>query len=352
MSFIVEPDIDAYLKTLTDEYLIENPDCQYEPNRCIPPQENASCRSCNNNLAGNNPASQYQRLKIIQRTVRVPASLYTMNLAALNVYQKPFNKYQVVDVAGSNYLVAPGVNWNQMSDRKEPHKQVIKTGSGSTYGASSTRHTITRLRPGALSPGGTGVDIKHNSYQRYLNRIKGKGPVRRGVIPPDFGIPYIPFNRAYPIYGGKTIKTSIVSGCDCGDQTPSILYNNSGIENNIYNVTYTYGIGDKVWVDVNRTGKNIYAATIIGKNGDLYVVKSITECSTDGSIAEVPPQYLSLILCHSWNCDKDCSVIQEPTYGPGTGLVINYDKKLDDIPYPAVEPWDPSTVSSCGHSHH
>jgi hypothetical protein len=104
-----------------------------------------------------------------------------------------------------------------MSDRKDPHIQVVKTGSGSTYGASSTRRTITRLRPGALSPGGSGVDIKHNSYERYLNRLKGKGPVRRGVIPPNFGVPYIPFNRAYPIYGGKTMKTSIVSGCDCPD---------------------------------------------------------------------------------------------------------------------------------------
>ena len=38
------------------------------------------CKSygCNRNLSSSNPASQYQRLKIIQNTVRVPSSLYTM----------------------------------------------------------------------------------------------------------------------------------------------------------------------------------------------------------------------------------------------------------------------------------
>ena len=304
MSLVVEPDVDYYLKSLTDEYLIANPDCNSKPNRCIPPREKMPCRSCNNNLAANNPASQYQRLKIIQKTVRVPTSL--------NVYQKPSNKYQVVDVAGSNYIVSPGVNWNQMSDRKQPHIQVVKTGSGSTYGASSTRHTITRLRPGALSPGGSGVDIKHNSYQRYLNRIKGKGPVRRGFIPPDFGLPYIPFNLAYPVYGGKTMKTSIVSGCDCVDQNPAKLYKDSGIQNDIYNITYTYGVGDKVWVDINRTGEHIFAATIIEIMGNNeYKVCSIE----DGSISIVPAQYLSLILCHSWNCDKPATVaVDEPAF--------------------------------------
>ena len=36
-----------------------------------------SCRQCNQNLASNNPASQYQRQKLIQNTVRVQSSLYT-----------------------------------------------------------------------------------------------------------------------------------------------------------------------------------------------------------------------------------------------------------------------------------
>ena len=186
-------------------------------------------RSCDTNLTSNTPSNRYQILKLIQNTVRVPSSLYTMNLAGLNAYQRPDTTYRVVDVAGTNYLVSPGVNWNQMSDRKSPHKQVVVTSSGSTYRGSSTRRTIVRQRPGAMSPGGSGVDIKHNSYERYLNRIKGRAPLRRGIVPPGMKLPYIPFNPAFPVYGDKLMKTSIVSGCNCPEtsiEDNDILYKN------------------------------------------------------------------------------------------------------------------------------
>jgi hypothetical protein len=167
-----------------------------------------------------------------------------------------------------------------MSDRKEPHVQRVVSGSGSAYGASSTRRTITRLRPGALSPGGSGVDIKHNSYDRYLNRLKGKGPIRRGVIPPNYGVP-IPFNKAYPIYGGKTIKTSIVNNCDCpitdiiNTNADIKLYQNSDIQNQIFNVTYTFNVGDFVWAKkYNEPNiiENYEKATIISIVDGLYTL--------------------------------------------------------------------------------
>jgi hypothetical protein len=101
-----------------------------------------------------------------------------------------------------------------MSDRKEPHVQKVVTSSGSTYGGNSLKRSLVRMRPGAMSPGGIGVDIKHNSYERYLNRLKGKGPLRRGTIPPGFAT-NVPFNPAFPIYGGKTVKTNIINGCHC-----------------------------------------------------------------------------------------------------------------------------------------
>lgn len=203
-----------------------------------------------------------------------------MNLAALSVYQRPNLVYRVVDNSGATYVVPPGVNWNQMSDRKEPHVQQVVSGSGSGYGANSTKRTITRLRPGALSPGGSGVDIKHNSYERYLNRIKGKGPVRRGLIPPTFGSPYIPFNRANPVYGGKTIKTSIVSGCDCPITDETIrhvndikLYENSDIQNRIFNVTYTFNVGDFVWAKKYNESASFETATIISIVDGLYTIQ-------------------------------------------------------------------------------
>jgi hypothetical protein len=147
-------------------------------------------------LPTTDPAFQYKQLKVIQNTVRVPSSLYNNDLAALSVYQFP----------GKN-----GVNWNQMSDRQVPHHQFV---NAPTRG-NSTRRTITGIRPGAQTPGGSGVDVKHGSYDRYLMRLKGKGPARRQIVPPTFGAP-IPFSSVDPVYGGKTVKTNIVGwNCKC-----------------------------------------------------------------------------------------------------------------------------------------
>jgi len=215
-------------------------------------------RKCDSRLNSNTPAAQYQRLKLIQNTVRVYSSLYTMNLAGLNAYEVPSKTYQVIDIGGTNYIASPGVNWNQMSDRRQPHIQ-FPNASGSTYGGNSYKRTLTRLRPGALSPGGNGVDIKHNSYDRYLNRLKGKAPLRRGVIPPNFGKP-IPFNPAFPVYGGKTTKTSIVNNCNCPIFTDEannnilfddkLIFNNGGdIDYELNNIDYVFQEGGKVYVE-------------------------------------------------------------------------------------------------------
>jgi len=238
-----------------------------------------SCRNCNSNLAGSDPASQYQRQKIIQNTVRVYASLYTANLGALTSYRQPLPTPQLVEQAGTVYEVPGGVNWNQMSDRYRPSVQVAKTASGSTYHPSSTRHTIVRNRPNALTPGGVGVDIKHNSYHRYLNRLKGKSALRRGVIPPRYGEP-IPFNRAFPIYGGKTVKTNIVTGCDCPDVPINEVaderiygHKSSALQDEIYSVTYQFNEGDLVYAKKSATDETLYKAKIILINDDNYTIE-------------------------------------------------------------------------------
>lgn len=238
-----------------------------------------TCRGCDNNLNGNEPASQYQRQKLIQNTVRVKSSLYTMNLAALSSYQRPLNEPQLVEQAGSQYVVPSRTYWNQMSDRAKPSVQKTKTASGSTYHSSSTRHSITRHRPGALSPGGIGVDIKHNSYERYLLKLKGKGPLRRGKIPPTFGLP-IPFNRVYPIYGGKTVKTGIINNCSCDDTQNdiNIVYNNvkNNLQDELLSIHYEFHIGDLVWASTTKTcdHRNILnVGRIIDIKDGLYTVK-------------------------------------------------------------------------------
>jgi hypothetical protein len=187
-------------------------------------------RGCSG-LNSNSMWSIYQRQKIIQKTVRIPSSLYTMNLGGLSVYQHPNKKYQEV-------------NWNQMSDRKEPHIQKTIVPS-----QKSTKHSYTSNRPGCQSPGGKGVDIKHNSYNRYLNKLKGKGPLRRGIFPTTEDITKITFNPAFPVYGGKTFKTSIVNNCNCpiyGVDTNNPFSNEE--EKNIFDAIYDYTVGQEVFV--------------------------------------------------------------------------------------------------------
>jgi hypothetical protein len=220
---------------------------------------NLMCLSCNGNLAANDPASQYIRLKLIQNTVRVPSSLYTMNLGALNVYQYP--------------VTFDNVNWNQMSDRYQRHSQPVNV---SSHG-SRTRRTITRNRPNASTPGGLGVDIKHNSYYRYLDRLKGKGPIRRGTIPSNFGKP-VPFNPAFPVYGGKTMKTSIVNNCNCpivpAGLNENLIYQTYYAPSDIFKPgcnTCNYDVGSYIYSNFLVDGL-VVRALIQSIDGDFYTI--------------------------------------------------------------------------------
>ena len=159
------------------------------------PIDRFRCKGCS--IANTNTLSnRIQKQKIIQKVVRVYSTQYSDNLSALSVYEKP--------------LYPNAVNWNQMSDRIRPHIQrsIIPTR------ANSLKSSITSSRPGC-TPGGVGVDIKHNSYHRYLQRIKGKAPYRRGIPPPQIAYPELPFDPAFPIYGGKLFKLNIVNNCRC-----------------------------------------------------------------------------------------------------------------------------------------
>ena len=257
------------------------------------------CRyiGANRTLSVIDPAYQYQNQKVIWNTVRVPATLYMHDLGALTVYQTPGLR---------------GVNWNQMSDRRERHVQPSLVGGGSFYHTSSTKHTITRLRPGAGSPGGAGVDIKHNSYDRYLRRLVGKGPVRRGIIPPNYGMPFI-FNPATPIYGNKTIKTSIVgSNCNCPIITDNIEPRDSN-SNNIYKIL----VGPLFFNNqlIFKIGENVYALNAAGYYEHAVIIEIVDHVYTvlfdDGKTIETAND--KLLVYFACNCSSviapDISVI-------------------------------------------
>ena len=114
---------------------------------------NTQCRSCSVGLSDESSTQ-----KKIWNQVRVPASLFTMNLGALTMAAERLTK-----ATNANPL-----NWNQSSDSFIASQQ---TAAHPTRG-NSLKSTLTSMRPGAGAPGGKGVDIKHNSYARYLGRKK------------------------------------------------------------------------------------------------------------------------------------------------------------------------------------
>jgi hypothetical protein len=249
-------------------------------------------RNCDTNLTSNTPANQYQRLKLIQNTVRVDSSLYTSNLGPLTAYRQPTK---------ATY----GVCWNQMSDRPVPSVQtgIIPTGSNSSM---NRRHTsVTSSRPGCQAPGGVGCDIKHNSYDRYLNRLKGKGPLRRGVVPPTFGSP-IPFNPAFPVYGGKTIKTNIVTSCDCPIENKALDLNQ---DIQIYNdplwqpyPAENYGFSVGTYVYAVEEGNDFFTrAVVLDVINDVYIIQF-----DDGTIQTVT-DVNQLKIYFPCNCNETAS---------------------------------------------
>lgn len=111
--------------------------------------------------------------KKIQKTVRVASSLYSNNLAALHI--------------NSNNLGGTKKPWNNASDRVEKHGPKLNSAS------SSIKQN-------------NGVDIKHNSYDRYLGRKKSQHlkSDKEKTTPDSY--------TSWPTYwGNKDYKFSIVN---------------------------------------------------------------------------------------------------------------------------------------------
>ena len=258
-------------------------------------------RSCNPNfpnrtqtsVTGFSPADQYQKLQIIQKTVRVYGSLYTANLGPLTAYKPP-----ITDPDNGLY----GVCWNQMSDRPIPSMQKATIPSGFNTSLNRRHTSVTSSKPGSQTPGGKGCDIKHNSYDRYLNRLKGKGPMKRGKVPPDFGKPIL-FNPAFPIYGGKTVKTSIINDCQCFMNSKESKEQDVKIYDNPLWQPYpsanlSFNIGDYVYAI--QTGKTNYSkAIVISKTEtDEYTIQF-----SDGFIQTVSIN--ELLIYFPCDCDRN-----------------------------------------------
>jgi hypothetical protein len=139
------------------------------------------CVSCLNKE--NTTAKANITQKRIWNQVRAPASTYLMNLSSFTS-------------AASRLATGKNVNWNQMSDSA---LAAIQPSLNPTHG-NSLKRTLTSDRPGAGTPGGSGVDVKHDSYARYLNRKKASNlKTQTQNI------------AAVPLYGNKKNSTNLVT---------------------------------------------------------------------------------------------------------------------------------------------
>jgi hypothetical protein len=75
---------------------------------------------------------------------------------------------------------------------------------------------------------------------------------------------YIPFNPAYPVYGSKLTKTSIVNGCDCPNDEGILLEEiyRSKTQEEIFDVKYIFHEGDIVLVTLTNEKQKTRAKVI------------------------------------------------------------------------------------------
>lgn len=166
-------------------YLAGSCDCSGVPISKLQPLP-AQCKRCNG--SENADVTEEQRQRLIWNVARAPSSLYVMNLGAQNV---------VGGVSNKPLAVNGGVNWNQMSDRARPH--VVP-------GTMNVPRYRTRIIPGQLSAPGVGVDVKHDSYARYLARKKAPNMRTKKSTP-----------LPAPIQGNKQYVLGFVAGCACAN---------------------------------------------------------------------------------------------------------------------------------------
>jgi hypothetical protein len=150
---------------------------------CLTEHMPTGCRSCVGDYNATSKALEVITQKRIWKTVRTSQSQYLTNLASQNV-------------KGSQ----EGINWNQMSDRLVPSIQTAYVPSR----GNSLRTTKTANRPGASGPAGVGVDVKHDSYARYLARRKAK------TLRTNTSTSSIP-----PMIGNKNVVYGMIANCMC-----------------------------------------------------------------------------------------------------------------------------------------
>jgi hypothetical protein len=142
--------------------------CNVFPGELPPCCNNCGRCQCSGTPCLNTPGMREITQKRIQNQVRIPSSQYISVLSSATI-QGGIKNLPINNPSKGFF----DVNQDQRSDRNKLH---LQTRYVPTRG-NSTTSSITRLRPGSMGPAGKnaiGVDVKHNSYDRYLGRLKAK----------------------------------------------------------------------------------------------------------------------------------------------------------------------------------
>jgi hypothetical protein len=144
--------------------------------------------------------------KVITNLVRIPASLYANNLESVVASHDLVANLtdQKVPVTNRYYIGKPG--GSQASDRARFSGSKLQFNRTVPSRGNSTKRSQTSMRPGSQAPGGIGVDVKHNSYQRYLLKKKGLYALQ-GQEPLG--------NHKKRIENNKYRKGEVIAGCKC-----------------------------------------------------------------------------------------------------------------------------------------
>lgn len=153
--------------------------------------------ACNSDV--NREAKLDRTNKLIYNLVRTPASLYMNNLGAVVVSRDIL--YNITNSSSKFYFGQAGTS--QQSDRAKLSGSLRFNRLVPSRG-NSTKRSKTSMRPGTQSPGGIGVDVKHNSYQRYLLKKKGLHALQGSAA---LG------NHNTKIQNNKYRKGPVIAGC-------------------------------------------------------------------------------------------------------------------------------------------
>lgn len=162
----------------------DSEDCEVKPTIII-----SQCKRCSEICNGENPICEWNKNFTTQKKI------WGLVGQSSSSVQDTKSSVEVVGPITGIYSNKPldtfaYVNWNQSSDRNV-------AGIGQYY----VPRNKTRIRPGSFGGGknSIGVDVKHNSYARFLARKKGKIL----TTTPNLSLGPLTPNLEKPIQGNK-----------------------------------------------------------------------------------------------------------------------------------------------------